>query len=157
MAELIKQWADGGNLTATYEGSGNGSAIFSSDVNNGAERQMEVSFVDATRNIIVVRTIRQAAGEMTEATYTRLSHIKCTGEQYFNLGYVVKGTDTIESYFDATIESVDKFLYGAAGNNGSVWLSIYSTYAYVRFGQTESKSIGNGAINHYVKAKQKSV
>lgn len=93
----------------------------------------------------------------TMETYTRLTHIEATGEQYFDLGYVVKDTDTIEAYYDTIVESADKFLYGASGSSGSVWLSIYSTYAYVRFGQTASKSISNGAINHYVKAKQKSV
>ena len=90
-------------------------------------------------------------------TYTRLSHIECTGVQYFNLGYTLKSTDAIEGYFDVYVDSTDKFLYGAASNNGSTWLSLYSTYAYVRFGQTTSKSISNGAINHYVKAQQKSV
>lgn len=105
------------------------------------------------------RALLSASGNLVVdgVTYTRLSYIKCTGEQYFNLRYVVKSTDTIEGYFDAPVESVDKFLYGAGGSSGSVWLSIYSTYAYVRFGQTESKSISNGAINHYIKAKQGSV
>ena len=90
-------------------------------------------------------------------SYTRLSHIECTGVQYFNLGYTLKSTDAIEGYFDVYVDSTDKFLYGAAGSGGSVLLSLYSTYAYVRFGQTTSKSISNGAINHYVKAQQKSV
>ena len=31
MAELVKPWEDGGNLSVTYEGSGDGSAVFSSD------------------------------------------------------------------------------------------------------------------------------
>ena len=62
MAELIKQWNDGGNLSVTYDGSGDGEAVFTSEENTGAERTMEVSFVDASRNLIVVRTVRQAAG-----------------------------------------------------------------------------------------------
>ena len=45
MAELIKKWNEGdGNLTASYEGSGDGSAVFSSDVNEGIDRQMTVAF-----------------------------------------------------------------------------------------------------------------
>lgn len=45
MAELIKKWNEGdGNLTASYEGRGDGSAVFSSDVNEGIDRQMTVAF-----------------------------------------------------------------------------------------------------------------
>lgn len=187
MADFVKSWDNGGNLSATYNGSGDGEAIFTSDINEGIDRTMGVSFVDANRSVIVKREVEQIGlrqqfvtsdslvfkvsegrfgvlkvggvepDEPTIETYTRLSYIKATGEQYIDLGYVVKSTDTIEAYYDTIVESVDKFLYGVGGSNGSVWLSLYSTYAYVRFGQTSSKSIGNGAINHYVKAKQKSV
>ena len=89
--------------------------------------------------------------------YTRLTYIECTAQQYFNTGYIVKETDTIEAYYETKVASVDKFLYAATGSSGSVWLSLYSTYAYVRFGQSSSKSIQNGAINHYIKAKKNSV
>lgn len=44
MKELVKQWNDGGDLTATYNGSGDGSAIFSSDINEGLDREMSVFF-----------------------------------------------------------------------------------------------------------------
>lgn len=44
MAELVKSWNDGGRLTATYDGSGDGSAIFTSDSNDGIDREMEVTF-----------------------------------------------------------------------------------------------------------------
>lgn len=103
---------------------------------------------------MMARAMRTVVGG---ETYTRLSHIECTGVQYFNLGYTLKSTDAIEGYFDVYVDSTDKFLYGAAGSDGSTWLSLYSTYAYVRFGQTTSKSISNGSINHYIKAAQKSV
>lgn len=59
MAELIKPWNDGGSLTATYDGSGDGSAVFSSDVAEGLDREMNVSFVDASRSVVVERTVRQ--------------------------------------------------------------------------------------------------
>ena len=90
-------------------------------------------------------------------TYTRLTYIECTAEQYFDSGYVVKETDTIEAYYDAAVESGDKFLYYSTGNQGSLWLSIYSNTGYVRFGQTASKSVSNVAVAHFIKAKKESV
>jgi hypothetical protein len=59
MAELVKLWNDGGSLTATYEGSGEGSAIFSSDVDEGIDREMSVRFVDKDRQLVVERVVRQ--------------------------------------------------------------------------------------------------
>jgi hypothetical protein len=57
MAELVKPWNDGGSLTATYEGSGDGSAIFESDSYEGIDRETEVHFVgDGT---VVSRKVRQ--------------------------------------------------------------------------------------------------
>ena len=59
MAELIKQWEDGSRLTATYEGSGDGDAVFTSDANEGIDREMSVSFVDASGSIVVERRVSQ--------------------------------------------------------------------------------------------------
>lgn len=59
MAELIKPWNDGGNLSVTYEGSGDGSAIFSSDVAEGLDREMIVVFRDGGRTIAVERKVLQ--------------------------------------------------------------------------------------------------
>ena len=57
MAELVKQWNDGGSLTATYEGSGDGSAVFSSDAYEGIDRTMPVTFKGA--GLSIERTVRQ--------------------------------------------------------------------------------------------------
>lgn len=190
MAELIKHWNDGGNLSVTYDGSGDGSAVFSSDAYEGIDRTQIVVFRDGGKSVAVERTVRQEGtrqpigladggifrltnggrfGVLKEGsvvpptppipmeTYTRLTYIECTAEQYFNSNYYVQETDTIEAYYETTVASADKFLYAATGSQGGVWLSLYSTYAYVRFGQTSSKSINNGAINHYIKAKKNSV
>ena len=187
MKSVIKQWNDGGSLTATYEGDGDGSAVFSSDTYEGIDREMSVVFRDAGKTVAHERTVRQEGmrqrfitsdgkvfcvldggrfGVLKEGgvepptpteTYTRLTYIECTAEQYFDSGYVVNETDTIEAYYDAAIESADKFLYYSTGNQGSVWLSIYSNSGYVRFGQTASKTISNAAIAHFVKAKKESV
>lgn len=59
MAELRKQWQDGELLTATYKGSGNGSAVFSSEVNESIDRELSVAFVSGDRAIVVERKVRQ--------------------------------------------------------------------------------------------------
>lgn len=45
MATLVKQWSTGtGNLSVTYDGSGDGNAVFTSDTNEGIDRVMDVAF-----------------------------------------------------------------------------------------------------------------
>ena len=51
MKSVIKQWDDGGNLTVAYEGSGDGSAVFSSETNEGIDREMSVFFKGAGETI----------------------------------------------------------------------------------------------------------
>ena len=181
MATISKLWDDGGVLSVTYEGSGDGSAVFTSDSNEGIDREMSVTFKAGSAS--VDRVVRQEGirerfitsdglvfclsdggrfavlkeggvpDEPTLETYTRLTHIECTTKQYFDTGYELQETDTIEAYYDTVVESADKFLFCC----GNTWLSLYSTYAYVRFGMTSSKSINNGTINHYIKLKKGSV
>jgi hypothetical protein len=158
MAELVKPWNDGGSLTATYEGSGDGTAVFFSDVNMGAERTMEVSFIDALRNVVVVRTIRQAAGQTSTETYTRLTHIECTGAQYIDLGYIVKEDDVIEANFVLTkIDSTDKFLFGTSDENVGLWFEYYNNAAYYRFGHTSSSSLSNSSDEYKVVLKKENI
>lgn len=57
--ELKKPWNDGGSLTATYEGSGDGSAVFSSDIAEGLDREMIVVFRDSGKTVAVERTVKQ--------------------------------------------------------------------------------------------------
>lgn len=59
MAELNKQWNDGGSLSVTYDGDRDGSAVFSSETNEGIDREMSVAFVDAGRSVNVARTVKQ--------------------------------------------------------------------------------------------------
>lgn len=59
MRELIKSWNDGGNLTVTYDGSGDGEAVFSSDVAEGLDREMIVVFRDGGRTLAVERKVKQ--------------------------------------------------------------------------------------------------
>lgn len=60
MAELVKKWNDGGSLTVTYDGDGDGSAVFSSDVAEGLDREMVVVFRDSGNTVAVERTVKQA-------------------------------------------------------------------------------------------------
>lgn len=158
MAELIKSWPNGGSLTVTYNGVGDGEAVFSSSENIGAERTMEVSFVDASRNVIVVRTVHQAAGQTSQETYTRLTYIECNGQQYINTGYVVQEDDVIEMMYISTITtSADKALYGCYDANGNLWFSIYSNTGYVRFGSSASASITNARMTYKLTMQKSSV
>lgn len=174
MSELIKPWNDGGNLSVSYNGDGDGSAIFSSDSYEGIDREIPVRFVGG--DVIVERTVRQEGirqpiglngggifrvlgggrfgvlksnNEPIE-TYTRLTYIECTGEQYIDLGYVVQEDDVIEmDYLSTSTTSTDKMLFGSYdGNDGYIWFSLYSNTAYVRFGDTSSKSVTNARM-HY--------
>lgn len=158
MKSVIKPWNDGGSLTVAYKGSGDGEAVFISDENTGAERTMEVSFVDASRNIIVVRKVRQAAGQTSQETYTRLTYIECNGQQYINTGYVVQEDDVIEMmYISTSTTSTDKALYGCYDANGNLWFSIYSNTGYVRFGSSASASITNARMTFKLTMKKSSV
>lgn len=60
MAELVKPWNDGGSLSVTYDGDGDGSAVFSSDVAEGLDREMIVVFRDSGNTVAVERTVKQA-------------------------------------------------------------------------------------------------
>ena len=59
MAELIKPWNDGGSLSVTYEGSGDGAAVFSSDVAEGLDREMIVVFRDGGKTVAIERKVLQ--------------------------------------------------------------------------------------------------
>lgn len=43
MKSVIKPWNDGGSLSVSYDGSGNGSAAISSDVNEGIDREQSIT------------------------------------------------------------------------------------------------------------------
>ena len=57
--ELKKPWNDGGSLSVTYDGYGDGSAVFSSDVAEGLDREMMVVFRDSGNTVAVERTVKQ--------------------------------------------------------------------------------------------------
>lgn len=57
--ELKKQWNDGGSLSVSYDGDRDGSAVFSSDVNEGIDREMSVAFKDVSGKVSVERNVKQ--------------------------------------------------------------------------------------------------
>lgn len=57
--ELKKPWHDGGSLSVVYNGDRDGSAIFSSDVAEGLDREMMVVFRDSGNTVAVERTVKQ--------------------------------------------------------------------------------------------------
>lgn len=91
-------------------------------------------------------------------TYTRLTYIECNGQQYIDLGYVVKEDDIIESNFILTkVASADHFLFGTADANNGLWYEIYSTTAYVRFGSSSSTSVSSSGYKYSVALSKESV
>ena len=179
MAKLVKPWNDGGSLSATYNGSGDGEAIFSSDAYEGIDREMSVTFkgegVEAER-IVRQEGIRQrfvtSDGKVFRVsnggrfgvlkgsieppapieTYTRLTYIECNGKQYIDLGYIVKEDDVIEANFILTrVASADHFLFGTADTKNGLWYEVYSNTAYARFGDTSSTSVSSSSYKYSVK------
>lgn len=173
MAELVKAWPSGGNLTVTYNGVGKGEAVFTSDENIGIDRETEVTFkgggMEEVRKVTQVG-LRQPFGlagggvfrlanggrfgVLKEGgvvppveTYTRLTYIECNGQQYINTGYVVQEDDTITIQY-ALVAAESGRLYGAGGGY-DVYFSFSDGKAYVRFGQSSSTSINRGACSNY--------
>lgn len=171
MGEMIKMWENGQRLTATYEGSGDGEAVFASETNDGIDREMAVTFRDKGRTVAEERTVRQeglreeirtADGALFKVkdgifgvlkvggveppvmeTYTILTYLESTGEQYIEIpDYTLQESDEIEVLYNATSrKSEDQFIFGAYNS----WVSTYNNTAYARFGHSSSVSITNGA------------
>lgn len=188
MAQLIKQWPTGtGNLSVTYDGDGDGTAVFASDTNEGIDRIMDVAFKAGDiveQRIVTQEGLRQPfglsgggvfriknggrygvlkVGEPIEPptpleTYTRLTYIECDGQQYINTGYVVQEDDIIEmNYISTSNTSADKALFGCYDSNGNLWFSLYSNTGYVRFGSSASVSLTNARYRYQLTMKKSSV
>ena len=137
MATLVKPWNDGGNLSVAYEGSGDGSAVFSSDANEGLDREMPVYFNGG--ELSVERTVKQeglreeirtADGLIFKASggyfgvlkgikpHTELEYIESTGTQYIDTGInIVTSTDEVELVIQGITTTVYKWFFGEHDNN----------------------------------------
>ena len=178
MKTLEKNWNNGQILSVTYDGNGDGEAIFESEINEGIDRELSVQFSGG--GVQVERLVKQEGlrqpialngggvfriagggrfgvlkvGEPIEPptpmeTYTRLTYIECDGKQYINTGYVVQEDDVIDMYYISTsTSSADKALFGVAESGNGIWTTLYSNTAYIRFGSTSSVSISNARIRY---------
>lgn len=155
-----KQWNDGGSLSVTYDGDRDGSAVFSSEQNEGIDREMSVAFIDAVRQVNVARTVKQIGmrepfsasngrfilknggtfNVLKEKRYTKLPYIECTGSQYIDLPYIVKETDIIEMHLEETVQAAEnRWLFCAADATNAVWCSTFSAELWSRFGYSDSE------------------
>lgn len=152
------KWNEGdGYITATYEGSGSGSVVVTSDVNEGIDRQQYILVETEDKGISIPVLVVQKGGGVVD-TYTRLTYIECNGQQYINTEYVVQEDDVIEMMYISTSKtSADKALYGCYDNNGNIWFSIYSNTGYARFGSSASVSVTNARMTYKLTMKKSSV
>ena len=172
------KWNEGeGYITATYEGSGNGSASISSDVNEGIDREQSIKVETTDKSVSTTLVVSQeglrevfepsdglfvladggtfnvlkVGGDTPDVpieTYTRLTYIECNGQQYINTGYIVQEDDVIDMYYISTsTSSTDKALFGAVEDGNGLWTTIYSNTAYIRFGSTASVTISNARMS----------
>ena len=123
--------------------------------NTNEDRVVRVRAVCGDKTAPLTLVLKAGA---TEETYTRLTYIECTGEQYINTGYVVQEDDVIEMmYISTSTTSADKALFGCYDDNGNIWFSIYSNTGYVRFGSSASASITNARMTYKLTMKKSSV
>lgn len=138
MGELVKTWNDGaGSLTVAYDGDRDGSSVFSSDINEGIDREIVVSFADKDRTVVVDRTVKQiglrevfnvADGAFILADggtfnvlkpiqYTPLEYIESTGTQYIDTGANIDtSTDEIEVVIQGLTKTTYKWFLGEHDN-----------------------------------------
>ena len=161
MAELIKPWKDGGNLSVTYEGSGAGNAIFSSDVNEGLDREMSVTF--KAGGISVERVVKQeglreifeegfllsdggtfnvlkVATPSWRDTYKEVEYIQSTGKQYINTGVYVNPDYTVEVTFVMTQRNATwDTLFGTRNSSQARFTARWANSATGKLGVHRSK------------------
>jgi hypothetical protein len=116
--ELKKTWNDGGSLTATYEGSGDGSAVFSSDPYEGIDRVQSVVFRDAEKTVAIEKLVRQEGIRQAIGLYGGGVFRLANGGRFG----VLKGAEVkpdYSTYRGVYIQSVDGWLYSATEWDGS--------------------------------------
>ncbi len=83
--------------------------------------------------------------EIVPETYTRLTYIECTGEQYINTGYIVQEDDIIEMQFTKPVRTtVAEYFFGASDSTGiSVSAYVSSNSIYPRFGYDSNVTLSS--------------
>ena len=151
------KWNKGdGYITASYDGSGDGAVVVTSDVNNGDERQQYILVETEDKSISIPVFVAQKGRGVVE-TYTRLTYIEATGKQYINLGYIVEEDDVIEIYYAPTMLESGR-LFGTIDSVGnSIYFSFSSKNAFARFGNSKPTIITNGIQSNWAMLKKGSV
>ena len=161
MATLVKPWDDGGSLTVAYEGSGDGSAVFSSEQNVGIDREMTVTFKGAGQEI--ERTVKQeglreifneefiladggtfnvlkTAEPTWRDTYKEVEYIESNGKQYINTGVKVTPDYTVEVTFVMTQRNATwDTLFGTRSSNQARFTARWANSATGKLGVHRSK------------------
>ena len=164
MAELIKQWDNGGSLTATYEGSGDGSAVFTSDTNEGIDREMSVFFKGGGLSVerkVTQEGLRQPFGlngggvfriadggrfgvlkDEVELPYdVELAYLESAGKQYINTGIYVTPDYSIEVTFVMTQRNATwDTLFGTRNSNQARFTARWANSATGKLGVHRSKA-----------------
>lgn len=163
MAELVlvKAWNDGGNLSVAYDGDGDGSAIFSSDVAEGLDREMSVVFRGA--GLSVERVVKQegmreifeedftlvdggtfnvlkVAEPTWRDTYKEVEYLESTGKQYINTGVYVTPDYTVEVTFVMTQRNATwDTLFGTRNSSQARFTARWANSATGKLGVHRSK------------------
>ena len=167
MAELIKPWNDGGSLSVSYDGDRDGSAIFSSDVAEGLDREMTVVFRDGGRTVNVERKVTQVGmrekfvpsdGEFILADggtfnvlktatpswrdyYREVEYIESTGTQYIDTGVKVTPDYTVEVTFVMTQRKATwDTLFGTRNSNQARFTARWANSETGKLGVHRSKA-----------------
>lgn len=162
MATLVKPWGDGGSLSVTYIGDGDGSAVFTTDANEGIDREMVVTFRGAGQEI--ERTVKQEGRREIfndefvladggtfnvlkgEAPYTRCVYLESEGKQWIDTGIEFDSAKDI--VLSAEAESLST---GRSVIMGSYYSATNRAIA-IEFGGSSNNQVGAG--RGYVLMKQ---
>ena len=151
MAELVKPWNDGGSLSVSYEGSGDGSAVFSSDSYEGIDREQSVVFRDAGKSVAVERVVRQEGVRQQFVTsdgkvfcvtqgrfgvlkeggveppaplYEEIEYVTLDGTMVYDSKYRGNNKTTIEIKFKRSSITTNVYLLGSSGTT-TTYLNAY--------------------------------
>ena len=133
------KWNEGeGYITATYQGSGNGSASISSDINEGIDRQQSITVETTDKSISATLTVSQeglreiflpsdgdfiladnGTFNVLKPNYTKVAYIESNGTQYINLGVVFNNTDECYAEVAMLTNTSDKFFISPSQWNHS--------------------------------------
>lgn len=164
MAKLVKPWNDGGSLSVTYDGDGDGSAVFSSDAYEGIDREMKVTFKgggveeervvrqEGVRQRFVTadgKVFRVANGgrfgvlkSVIELPYAEeLEYLESTGTQYIDTNVFVNPDYSVEVTFIMTEQKTTwDTLFGTRNSNQSRFTARWANSATGKLGVHRSKA-----------------